>query len=347
MNQAQFEATGSAPIPQPRHVAGTGLQVTWFGQWNVRLDDALSRLPASDACPHGLFRLLASNTIGHRKRIALVHEENTPVAIAALRRTPDERWVPVTHYIVPGFVLPSQPGRVLDAVASLGVTVDLGFWRSEQGPQSHGAVRRFWSEPSFGMDTADDFEAYWRKTGELYSIRAARRKCGGFSVGLNQPGAAELIIEEWGEAWGVDRDEIADRVAAAEYMENDGRLVSILLMDEDRKVGGITCIIHDDELVHGVPFRNHHYDKFGVGKYIFYLVFEVARKLNLKAVDLGGGHAYKRRFAPTKGSKYEMRVCGNVVRYQFDRAMRRLHRATHAGRPAGHMEQPGREMGSV
>jgi CelD/BcsL family acetyltransferase involved in cellulose biosynthesis len=134
------------------------------------------------------------------------------------------------------------------------------------------------------------------------------------------------------------RGEVADRVAAAEYMEESGQIVSILVVDGNKKVGGITCIAHNNELVHGVPFRNHDYDKLGVGKYIFYLVFETARKLNLKAVDLGGGHAYKKRFARIKGGKYEMRVCGNVVKYQLDRAMRRLHRATHAGRPGGRTE---------
>lgn len=272
MGQVQFEAVNSPPSAQQRHAAGPRLQVTWFSQWNVRLDDALSRLPEADACPHGLFRLLASNATSNRKCIALVQEDDAPVAIAAMRRTPDARWVPVTHYIVPGFILPSQPGRLLDAVASLGITVDLGFWRPEQEPQSHRAVRRIWSEPSFWMDTADDFEAYWRKTGELYPIRGVRRKCAGFSVRLNQPGSAKLIIEEWGKTWGVDGGEIADRVAAAEYMEKTGRLVSILLTDRDKKVGGITCIIHNDKLVHGVPFRNNEYKKLGVGKYIFYLL---------------------------------------------------------------------------
>jgi len=50
MRQAQFKATGSQPTARLRPADGTRLQVTWFSQWNVRLDDALSRLPESDAC---------------------------------------------------------------------------------------------------------------------------------------------------------------------------------------------------------------------------------------------------------------------------------------------------------
>lgn len=338
MRQAQSEARGMRPITQPiireRYAPGARpdrLQVAWFRQWHSQLDDALSRLPESDACPRGLFQLLATGATSNRKLLALVQEKDAPVAIAALRRTPDSRWVPVTHYIVPGFVLPSQPGRLLDAVASLGVTVDLGFWRPEKKPQSHGAVRSMWSEPTFGMDTAGDFEAYWRKTGRLYPIRAARRKCDGFSAAINQPGATRLIIKEWGKTWNIDGGEIADRIAAAEYMEAAGRLVSVLLNDGGRQIGGSTCLIHNNELVAGVYFRDHEYDKSDIGTYIIYLTFEMARKLDLRGVDLGGGHAYKERFAPVRGEKYELRVCSNSIRYQFDRTVRKLHSAAHLG----------------
>lgn len=333
MSQAQSEAKGvnstARPIT-PERGAASGrrqrLQVTWFRQWNAVLDDALSRLPECASCPHELFRLLAAGATGNRKLIALVHDKDAPVAIAALRQTPDARWVPVTHYIVPGFVLPSQPGRLLDAVASLDLTVDLGFWRPEGPPPGHGAIRLIWSEPSFGMETSDDFEAYWRKAGKLYTIRAARKKCGGFSVAMNQPGAARTIITEWGKAWGVDEGEIADRITVAEYLEREGRHISLMLADGDRQVGGANCFIHNDELVAEVYFRNHEYEKQDIGTYILYLTFETAKKLNLKGVDLGGGHAYKQRFAPTRGEKYEMRVCGNSMRYQFDRALRKLRR---------------------
>ncbi|TPI81974.1 GNAT family N-acetyltransferase [Mesorhizobium sp. B2-8-9] len=341
MWQAQSEAKGisltAQPISPERHASNAVRQkprVTWFRQWNTDLDDALSRLPESDACPHKLFQLLATGSTGNRKLIALVHDKGAPVAIAALRRTQDARWVPVTHYVVPGFVLPSQPGRLLDAVASLGVTVDLGFWRSEREPPSHEAIRLLWSEPSFGMETSDDFEAYWRKTGKLYAIRGARKKCSGFSLAMNQPGAARTIIMEWGKAWGVDKGELADRITAAEYLEREGRHISLMLRDGDRQVGGANCFIHNNALVAGVYFRSREYEKQDIGTYILYLTFEVAQKLNLESVDLGGGHAYKQRFAPARGVKYETRVCGNVVRYQFDRALGKLRRTALARRTA-------------
>jgi len=340
MRQVQSEATGTRPIQpivEENHPARTHRSrphVTSFRQWNSQLDDALSRLPESDACPRELFRILATSSIDNRKLIALVRERDAPVAIVALRRTPDASWVPVTRYIVPGFVFPSQPGRLLDAVASVGVTVELGFWRPEKEPQSHGAVRALWSEPTFGMDATDDFEAYWRKTGRWDAIRKSRRKCSDFSVGINQPGAARLIVKEWGKTWGIDGAEIADRIAAAEYMEATGRLVSILLSDGDRRIGGATCLIHENELVAQVYFRDHEYDRFDIGTYLIYLTFEMVGRLNLRGIDLGGGHAYKQRFAPVKGVKHEMRICSNIMRYQFGRAMRKLRRATNTNRPA-------------
>lgn len=339
MRQTHSEMTGDMPIAKPtipqRWRLGTlwnPLQVIWFRQWNTELDQALSHLPESDACPHRLFRLLATNPSGDRKIVALVREKDAPVAIAALRRTADQRWVPVTHYIVPGAVLPTQPGRLLDAVAGLGVTVKLGFWRQEKEPEEHDAVRSYWSDPTFGMDVEDDWEAYWRKTGRLHAIRAARKKCGGFSVAVNQPGAAKFVIREWGKTWGVSEGELLDRIAVAEYLEAAGRHVSILLTDHDHQVGGATYLIHDGELVAGVYFRNPAYNRFDVGTYILYLTFEMASKFKLTGVDLGGGgQAYKHRYAPMRSEKHEMRVCGNFVKYQFGKVVRKIRMSAFPG----------------
>lgn len=334
MRQAHSETREEIPAAGPtileRYAPGTWrnpLQVTWFRQWNTTLDHALSRLPESDACPHRLFRLLSANPTGDRKPIALVQEKGVPVAIAALRRTADQRWVPVTHYIVPGSVLPSQPGRLLDAVASLGVPVDLGFWRSQKEPEINEAVRLHWYEPTSGMGVADDWEAYWRKTGRWDAIRKSRRKCSDLSVRINQPGATRSIITAWGQNWGIHEGEIADRLVAAEYLESAGRHVSIMLTDSDRQVGGASCFIHDGELVAGVYFRSREYDRFDVGTYIIYLAFEMVREFNLRGFDLGGGQSYKKRYAPIRGKKLHMRVCGSFMKYQIDRAVRKLHPA--------------------
>jgi hypothetical protein len=64
----------------------TGSKDIWFDEWHLLLDGAVESLPLLDACPHELFRLMVKNPESAGKKIALVTEQGTPVAVFGLRQ---------------------------------------------------------------------------------------------------------------------------------------------------------------------------------------------------------------------------------------------------------------------
>ena len=157
------------------------------------------------------------------------------------------------------------------------------------------------------------------KLRKWHDIRKAREKCSAFPVGINEPGAARWVTAAWARKWGIASGELSDRILAAEYLQSIGRLVSTTLSDNGRWIGGTTNLIHDNELVAQVIFRDPDYDRYGIGTYLIYLAFEFAKKSGLSGFDMGGGLDYKGKYSPEKGQRCEVTICKGYANYQWYR----------------------------
>ncbi|MDJ1157085.1 GNAT family N-acetyltransferase [Chelatococcus sp. SYSU_G07232] len=297
------------------------LRVSQFDDWHRDLDDALRILPATPDCPPDLLRLLAAKRGVEAKRTALVLDGGIPVAVLPLCRTGWASWRPVTHYVVPGQVLPAEPGRLIEAVEALNLTVSLAFWRSPEPLPAGPRIRGLLSSPTRGMSFAEDFVAFWKTSHLWTALRGARNRCKDLPLAINAPGAARWVIVNWAEKWGVPAGEREDRLAAADYLEGSGKHFTLTLSDRGRMVAGITCVVHEGEAVAHCSFRYPEYKYHQVGNHILRLLFEWARDAGLNGIDIGSGFAYKARFAPLRGVKHEFTVTASLPKYHLQRAV--------------------------
>jgi GNAT superfamily N-acetyltransferase len=167
-----------------------------------------------------------------------------------------------------------------------------------------------------------DIEAYWRERGNLRNVRTARKRCAQLQHSINWPGAARWVISRWSRTWGVEADGTSeDRIAVAEYLENQGLHHTFLLSEGDKMVAGSTMLTHQDSLVASVIYRDPAYDSLGTGTRLIDWNFSYARENGFTWIDLGGGHDYKRKWAPADGYRWDI-VVAPAPHHLADRAAR-------------------------
>lgn len=293
--------------------SNNGLKVTWFDTWHPTLDEALQTLPENESYPHELYCLLAKNQGPARKRIALVTEQGTPVAILGLRQRGRFSWEPVTQWITPGTVFPAKPEYILSAMESLGVEFWVAWWRMESGLPSSHLIRYVESAPTYKMRCSEDAEQYWRDNGYFKTIRRTRNRCKEFSIGINSPGAAEWTIKNWEAKWrknpALIDPGLGDRILAATYLENQEKYYTITLSDQNIIIGGATLSVHQRDLVAGVLYVEPQYYSHGVGNRLIDLCFTFAVENGYESLDIGGGHEYKKNWAPQDGERWLFNIC--------------------------------------
>lgn len=284
------------------------LKVTWFDSWHPALDEALRTLPEMEACSHELFRLLIQNPTSVHKRIALITRQGVPIAVAGLRQRGRYSWEPVTQWIIPGAVFPAQSECLIPALEAIRSEVWVAWWRMENSPPPSRLMRYMESTPTYRMRCSDDFEQYWRKNGFFKNIRNMRNRCQDFVLTVNAPGAAEWVIKNWGAKWlddsALGSPSLSDRILAAKYMESCGRHYTLTLLDQDTPIGGTTNTVHKNDLVAGVLYREPQYERQGVGIRLIDLVFSFAAENGFEMFDMGGGHDYKKQWAPQEGERW-------------------------------------------
>ncbi|NLO27798.1 MAG: GNAT family N-acetyltransferase [Actinobacteria bacterium] len=289
------------------------LRVDWFESWHPVLDEALETLPEADNCPHELYRLLAQNPTSAEKRTALVTTRGVPVAVACLRRMGSRLWEPVTQWLVPGIVVPARPGYLMPALESLRSDVFVAWWRVEGPPPPSRMMRHLERTPVHRMRCSEDFEGYWREAKYFKTVQHKRNRCRDFALAVNSPGAARWVIENWDAKWhdppGTVGSSIPDRILAVEYLEELGKHHTLQLFDGERPVAGTTNTVHGNDLVAGVSCRDPDYDWHGVGVRIIDLVFSFAAEQGFDTMDIGGGHAYKKHWAPQEGARWQFNIC--------------------------------------
>jgi hypothetical protein len=319
-------AAATAVLPRKAPVA-RGLRVEWPD--NLRaVEDALHEVPDSTDWP-GLFPALLHREVRGR-RTAIVISRDGPVAVVLLRCRSRATWEPVTQWIVPGFLFPAREGHTLPALATLGLVVNVGWWRFPTlPPEPSMIVHELTAAPVHRIACNTEFEGFWKTTGNLDMVRRAARRCRDFALRINPPGGAEWIIRNWERQWrqesGTPARDLDDRLTAAATLEKVGSHFSLVLFDKAAPVAGATLMIHRRSAVAGVLYRESGYNYQGVGTHLIAEVCRWAARSGYAELDIGGDHDYKKLWAPVGGYKYEFTVSPmwlHVLHTMARRAMR-------------------------
>jgi hypothetical protein len=298
--------------------AAQGLRVRVFPDWQRKLDEALESLPEKELLPHELFRSLMKMANPKGRQIRLVTEYGVPVALAGLVNRWG-CWEPVTQWIVPGVLFPVKEGYLSKVLAALGLEIKVGWWRWNEPPPKMGCLRRIVMTPTRRMSCSEDFEQYWRRSSLIRNIRTARKRCKGFDLRIDAPGAAEWTIRNWAAKWrpaGMsEMPGLEERLTVALYLEERGMHHTLLLCDKDEPVAGVTLIVDRNDVVAHCTYRNPNYDWHGAMNRNFESMFYWAKERGFTKIDIGGSFDYKARWAPEDGEKFEFVVCPEYVLY--------------------------------
>jgi hypothetical protein len=281
------------------------LKTHWFSRWDRTLDDALRVLPEGETCSHELFRLLASNPSPARKRLALVTDGDDAVAVVAVRRR-NRHWDLVTDSVVPSALPPCVKGREIEALSALGVFLWVNEWEAPIPASSRVHFVQY--ESVFRVPTRIDFDAFWRERHHLRDLRKARNRCGRLgevTFEVDEPGAAEWIIDRWEETWAshpwAETVAAPDIRVAASYWRSLGKFHSFRLLIDGRPAAGLNTYVRDKALVILNTGRDARLRKAGVGLRRDELFYRWCADSPYERVDLGGGFDYKAKWGQPDG----------------------------------------------
>lgn len=311
------------------------LSVHSFQSWCHTLDNALDELPEHPEWSHDLYRSLLEVYRGDPLRIVLWTERDTPIGLIAFTIVPDSVWYPITEWLIPGFVGPCRCERIGEILGSVPLAAHATWWRMDVPvPPVGGRIHSITREETFGLTCDEPFEDHWSATGVLKDIRRSRKRCASLRLELDAPGAVEWVIERSAAYYDIGRitelQSRAQRVVTARLQEQ-GRLFSVSCSDGDRFVGGEIVIVHRNDAVSYMTFRDRgdRYAKLGVGNFLLAEVFARARAMQLGAVDLGGSFGYKKQWARPLDYKSTVTLGPKLVRL-WHSGVRRVRRY---GRP--------------
>jgi len=291
-----------------------GLQVKFFESWHPDLDEALNLLPEEEICPHELFRMLCQVPGLFKKQIILVKKRDDSIAVACFRRN-FNYWVPVTHFIVPGFLFPVKEnyiGQILSVIGSF-IHYKIGWWRWRMPPPHVQWIRSLYSEPTYAASCSGDFEKYWRQNGNFKDVRLFRNRCKNFNLKINLRDSAEWTIKNSEAKWRLsgigETPGLKERLLASKYLEMRGLYHTLSLVDQQELTAAISFIIHHNDAVAYVNYRNPHYDRYGVMTHLMESSFYWARDMGFDKIDWGGSFDYKNKWAPEDNKKWMLDVC--------------------------------------
>lgn len=305
-----------------------GLKVRTFTTWSDNIRNAVAHLPEPMICPTEVYLSVLRRTLSHGGRVAVVERATAPVAVIGLRRDGRFRWRNAADWLMPGFVCAASDGEILPAFAALRTEVALAWWRMP-GPPTHPAIRELYETPVYRIGI-DEREDYWRSTGYLRSIKAARKKCAALQVSVNGPGDAEWVIRSAGQKWSdghvpADDASVDDKVDLADRLERSGRFFTLVLRDGDRRLAGTTNIVDGDVGVAGTLYRDDLVGSLPTGVRIIDEVLAYCAREGIAEFDFGGGYSYKARWGRPEGSRYEL-IMAPQLRYRARRSITELAR---------------------
>lgn len=314
-----------------RNTGENRLRIHWFESCHPDIDSALKELPEMNGWPHELYRMLLQDPGGTQKRIALITQRETPVAVAAFRKRRDH-WIPVTHYILPGAIFPVQKGYLGSLLVEFKINVWIAWWRMSHPPPLFRCVRWEERESTHKLSLRGDFENFWRTTSHFNTVKRMRKRCRDFHFKINFPGSAEWTIRNWERKYREnpesERPDLHDKLLAAKYLEERKRHFTFILFDQEKPIAGETFIVHRNDLVSQHNYRDPEYKWYGIGVRLMDIAFHWAAEAGFEKMDIGGGFdEYKGRWAPMDGEKYTYNICPGHLH-----ALRRVNQYWRAAR---------------
>ncbi len=289
---------------------------------------ALQILPEAANCPRDLYQALLEGDGTGQRRVVVVTDRDEPLAVVAMRRR-GLSWGLLTNWIVPGYLFPVKPGRVDQALGAINEPVFVSWWRQPQSPPYGLQVRGLKRVSTHGTPLEIDLDAMWRELGLARSLRKARERTQDFELEVNAPGACEWVIRKWQERWqgpdAGDEPELLDRIMVARHLEKRGLHFTLTLRHGERVVAGNTNVVHGQDFVCQTSWRDLDYSAHNVGVRLEELTFRWAQQAGYRFYDLGGGHSYKKQWAPVAGERYEFE-CTSAAGFLFRRAVDWLSR---------------------
>ncbi|HEY6202667.1 MAG TPA: GNAT family N-acetyltransferase [Candidatus Limnocylindria bacterium] len=300
------------------------MRVRWFDPWSSEVDAALLLLPEPESCPHDLLAELMQGPTRTRKRTAIITLRGEPVAVVGLRSR-KHFWEPVfSASVCPRAKMPARDGMLFPALAALGLDVWTGGW--EDAPEgSLPNVRSAFSLPMYKVDCGKGAEEHWRQSGNARAVEIGRNRTRGFTLEVDAPGATEWVIENWGRQWRHHPSQeticVEDQLIAARYFQPRGLLHTFRLLDGGQPAAGYVGAVYRGEIVLVCGHREAEYERRSVGIRLFDLVIDWAAAAGYAKVDIGGGHAYKAKWAPEDGQRWYFNVCPTPL-YVVKKAVR-------------------------
>jgi hypothetical protein len=294
------------------------------------IEAALQILPAATHCPRELYRELLDRDSPER-RVVVISDRHEPQAVIGLRRR-KWSWEPITNWIVPGYLFPVQSGQLGQALRTIREPLFVSWWRQPQPPPTELAIRGLKRVATHGTRLDVDLDAMWGELKLSRSLRKARERTQGFELEVNAPGASEWVIRSWLRRWQGssvgETPELLDRLAVAHHLERLGLHFTLTLRDGDRWVAGNTNVVHGRDFVCQTSWRDLSYAKHGLGVRLEELTFRWAQQAGFAFYDLGGGHDYKRHWAPATGERWQFEYT-SAVGFLFGRAASWFGRAAN------------------
>ena len=294
-----------------------GLDVTWFDAWHPALDEALQSLPEMETCPHELFRLLTQNPGSAPKKTALVTKHGTPVAIIPLRAQ-GRRTYEVPARMILGGVFPTKPEFLILALEALRSAVWVSWQRMQSPPPPSRLIRYQKATPVHVIRFSEDYERYWRESGHFKNLRNKRNRCKDFNLAVNSPGSAEWTIKNSVDRWRDHTESTArgsvdwiasDWTVFAEYWERQGRHFTLLMLDHGTPIAGSTLMVHHNDAVGGLIYRDPEYESYGIGTRLLDLTVSFAAESGYDTLDMGATYKYKSDWAPQSGEIWHFQLC--------------------------------------
>ncbi|HTR21208.1 MAG TPA: GNAT family N-acetyltransferase [Gemmatimonadales bacterium] len=295
-----------ARVARRWEAARAGLTVHDVAPSSPEFQAALRALPETPLRPVELYQQLFEPRSDTPKWALLFEERGVPVAAIGARFVWD-RWEPLTHWIVPGIPFPVRTADYSRVLQAVGLPLAVAGWRCG-APPALGPRAAVTTGATHGAPTATDFEAYWKASGHLHTVRQARARCGRFQLVVDPPGGAAWVIRNSGAKWREPAGVTEDRVVAAEWLERQRRYHTLMLLEGERRIAGLTFLVDGCDVVSHHTFRDPGFERLKVGTYLTDQAFAWARSAGFENIDLGGGFDYKIRWVPTAGQKYSLRL---------------------------------------
>ena len=305
-----------------------GLKVEWFSTWNSKLESALAELPQEEFYSHDLFRRLVRNPSAAAKLTGLITDQARVVAIVGLIRR-QHHWEPVgSGGLGLSFVMPIRKGYEYRVLASLGLNIRI----LEEKEPPRDWVQDAVSWPFYRMALSEDFERYWRTSGNMKSVRSARNRTKGLSFHVDSPGATTWTIREWARRWQDHPSHetycVEDLLVGTAYYSSIGQLRTFSLHDGSSIAAAATHYVRENELLFVCTTYDNRYKHLSVGSSLLDLTFRWAASAGYAAINLGAGHEYKASWAPEAGRWWSFSVAPFPIR-----ALRRLGKIRNLAHP--------------